>query len=657
MNLSKQLHRVFIPALIPYFLEKGRLWLQEHEQEVLEAQQTQPFFQDNLLVIEQAQVLSLSAFLRRLDELGYEKVQQTEQLGEFSNRGNLVEVFPLSLAHAIRIEFTGNVIETIEPFSLAIEDEFSAKEFLKKRLKNQLLFSDLKSLKEGDYIVHLDHGVAVYKGPSFAVAKDGPLQKYYILEYAAGDKLWIPAGLERKLSRYVGFTAPKISRLGSVLWQKTKRKVKEEAEKIAKELLQIYAQKEIALRPPYEKESEIEKELKASFPYQETPDQIQALRDIEEDLQKEIPMDRLVCGDVGFGKTEIALRTMVRAVSNGYQTALLCPTTILAHQHFQNFTERVSRLPIKIALLSRLQSKKEQTRIVGALRRGELDIVIGTHRLLSQDVSFNKLGLLVIDDEQRFGVKQKERLRNVRASLDVLSLSATPIPRTLEMALSSLKKISLVQTPPMGRKAPRMVVALRTNRIIKEAMEKELRREGQIYYLHNRIGTIGLVKKLLETLLPGVRCALIHAKISEKQLIDTMEKFRNQKFSLLIATTLIQNGLDIPTVNTIIIEDVTLLGLGEAYQLRGRVGRSQEEPFVYFLHGKKLGEKAKMRLEALKESAALGSGYRIALRDMKIRGAGNILGKEQSGAVNAVGLNLYCQMLSLAVEHLRGTPK
>ncbi|MCH7552051.1 DEAD/DEAH box helicase, partial [Patescibacteria group bacterium] len=482
--------------------------------------------------------------------------------------------------------------------------------------------------------------------------------------------LFVTEGIERKLARYVGYTNPKVSRLGSVLWQKTKRKVKAEIEKLAKELLELYANRETAQRPAYAKEDEIEEQLAASFPYEETPDQLQAFEDINKDLAKTEPMDRIICGDVGFGKTEIALRTMARAVKSGYQTALLAPTTILAYQHFQNFQDRLDSLPIQVALLSRLQTKKEQQKILKDLKEGKIDMVIGTHRLLSKDVEFSPppggLGLLVIDDEQRFGVKQKEKFRELRTTLDVLSLSATPIPRTLYMALSSLKGISMIQTPPEGRLPVKVTIAPKRDNIIKKAIEAELKRKGpastrgdsstrggQIYYLHNRIGTIEQVKKHLEKLVPQARIGIAHGRLKEGELIKIIDEFRAKKFDILLATTIIENGLDLPNVSTLLVDDTTKLGLAQAYQIKGRVGRSRIQSYAYFLYGGKLSEKAKLRLKALKEAEALGSGYKIALRDLEIRGAGNILGKEQSGSVNAIGLNLYCQMLSMAVEKMK----
>ena len=654
------LNKVLIVGLTPYFLEKGNFWLEQNIKKILEARKTQSFFEDNTLYIEKNQNYNFSQLLRKLDEMGYERVLEISEPGEFSQRGGVIDVFPVNLNQAVRFDFLGNMIAGIEMIPVRIEDEELAKEILKKKLKSQKLFSDLKGLKEGDYLVHLDHGVGVFKNFSYILNS-----KYYILDYAAGDKLYVPLGLERKLSRYIGFVEPKISRLGSQLWQRTKRKIKEEAEKLAKELLEIYAQREIAARPPYIGDNEIDLELVSGFPYQETPDQIDVMKDIKKDLEKETPMDRIVCGDVGFGKTEIALRTIMKAVNSGCQTAMICPTTILANQHSLNFKERLKNLPVKIALLSRLQGKKEQKEIIENLKSGKIDILVGTHRVLSKDVEFSNLGLLVIDDEQRFGVKQKEKLKKIRASLDILSLSATPIPRTLYLALSSLKEISLIQTPPEGRLQVQTFILPFGEGTIKKAMENEVKRGGQVYYLHNRVENIGAVKNFLESLMPKIKFGIAHGRLKEKELIKIMADFQQKSIDVLIATTIIENGLDLPNVNTLIVADSTKLGLAQAYQIRGRVGRSHTQAFAYFLHGSRLSEKvypvrsrrlsngAKMRLDALKEAEELGSGYKIALKDLEIRGAGNILGKEQSGNINRVGLNLYCQMLSEAIEKLK----
>ncbi|MBZ9578444.1 DEAD/DEAH box helicase [Patescibacteria group bacterium] len=648
MIKEKNLNRVLIVSIIPYFLEKGSFWFEENFEKILQIRKVQSWWQDNTLIPEENQIFNFSQFLRKLDELGYEKVYKVGGIGEFSQRGGIIEVFPINLNFPLRFEFLGNKILEIERLKIEVKNEKEVKERLKKKLKYQKIYSQLDHLKTGDFLVHLDHGIGIYN-QQLTINN----QQYHQLEYAEGDRLYVPVGLERKLSRYIGFTQPKISRLGSPLWQRTKKKIKEEAEKLAKELLEIATIREIATRPPYLPSNEIDFQLASGFQYTETPDQIQVIEEIEKDLEKNRPIDRLICGDVGFGKTEIALRTMIRVVNSGYQAVMICPTTILANQHFQNFKERLKNLPVKINLLSRLQLKREQKEIIKKLREGKIDIIIGTHRILSKDVAFKNLGILIIDDEQRFGVRQKEKLRKIRSSLDVLSLSATPIPRTLYLALSSLKKISLIQTPPVGRLPVKTFILPWSEKVIKEAIENEISRGGQIYYLHNRIETIGVVKNLLENLVPGARIGIAHGRLREKELIKVMTKFQNKIINVLVATTIIENGLDFPNVNTLIVADGTRLGLAEAYQIRGRVGRSHIKAFAYFLYGRNLSEKAKMRLKALKEAEALGSGYRIALKDLEIRGAGNILGREQSGNINQVGLNLYCQMLSEAIEKLK----
>jgi transcription-repair coupling factor (superfamily II helicase) len=645
--------KILIAGIIPYFLEKDNFWFEQNLNKILEAKKTQSFFEDNTVLLEKNQNCNLSELLRKLDEMGYEKVLQVSDPGEFSQQGGVINVFPVNLNHAVRFDFLGNKIESIEILPIEITNEENSKNLLKKKLKSQKLFSDLKGLKPGDFLVHLDHGIGRFCG----IEKIENSESYYALEYAQSDRLYVPVGLERKLSKYIGFTEPKISRLGSELWQRTKKKIKEEAEKLAKELLEIYAKRETANRQPYLDDEEIQKEISGNFKYLETPDQAQAIKDIKKDMALEKPMDRIVCGDVGFGKTEVALRAMIKAAISGRQAAILCPTTILANQHFQNFRERLKNLPIRVAMLSRLDTKKRQKELIQELKSGKIDIIIGTHRLLSNDVDFNNLGLLVIDDEQRFGVRQKEKFKKMRASLDVLSLSATPIPRTLYMALSSLKNISLIQTPPAGRLAVKTFVMPFKKDLIKKAIENELARNGQVYYLHNRVETIEMAKKFLEELCPkksaGWRMGIAHGRLKEKKLIEVMADFQSKKTNVLIATTIIESGLDLPNVNTLIVADATKLGLSQAYQIRGRIGRSNLQAFSYFLHGKRLSDLTGERLSALKEAEELGSGYRIAMKDLEIRGAGNILGKEQSGSINSVGLNLYCQILSEAVDKMK----
>ena len=655
MNTTNEKTSLLIVSITPYFLEKEGIWFTENLQKMLDAQHTQSFFQDNIIFVQKDKSYNFSEFLRKLDEMGYERVFKVSDPGEFSQRGGIVDVFPINSTKAVRLDFLGNEIDQIKILDVKIEDEKKAKEILLKRLKSQKLFSELKGLNPGDYLVHLDHGIGRFvEITDFNLSQEGQAQKYYILEYAESDKLYVPLGLERKLSKYVGFTDPKLSRLGSVVWQKTKRAIKEEVEKLAKDLLALYAQKEVSERPAYEPDKELESQFKTSFIYEETPDQLQAISDIKKDLSKTKPMDRIVCGDVGFGKTEVAMRAALLASANNRQTALICSTTILANQHYNSFKKRFENLPVRIGMLSRLQTKTEQKKIISELKDGHIDILIGTHRLLSKDISFKNLQLLIIDDEQRFGVKQKEKLRQNKSSLDVLSLSATPIPRTIYLALSSFKNISLIQTPPQGRQAVQTKVLKYNTKAIEKAINFELQRKGQVYYLHNRVESIEKAKKEIQKLCPNAKPSIIHGRMSEKQMIKIMDDFQKEKTNVLVATTIIENGLDLPKVNTIIIEDATRLGLSQAHQIRGRVGRSNIKSFAYFLYNQQsLTPLANERLKALEDAQELGAGYRIAIKDLELRGAGNILGKEQSGAINKIGLNLYSQILSEAVEKMR----
>ena len=654
VNLDKTL----IVSIAPYFLEKEVFWFQENLDEILTSSKTQSFFQDNTIFLETGKKYDLLQLLRKLDEMGYEKVFKVDFPGEFSQQGGIIDVFPINTTSAVRLDFLGNTIENVKVLDIKIEDHEKAKDILKKKLQSQKLFSDLKNVKTGDYLVHLDHGVAKFTGIEKVLIENEKTntkteEEYYVLEYAQSDKLYVPKGLERKLSSYVGFINPIISRLGSSLWQKTKRKIKEDVEKLAKELLNLYSKKEVTTRSPYLQDPELESQLHAGFLYQETPDQLQAIEDIKKDLSEEKPMDRIVCGDVGFGKTEIAIRTAFLAGINNYQTAIICPTTILANQHFNNFKERFKNLPFKIAMLSRLQSKREQRAVIENIKEGKVDVVIGTHRILSKDIEFKNLQLLIIDDEQRFGVKQKEKLRQKNPSLDILSLSATPIPRTIYLALSNFKNISLMQNPPLGRSSIATDIAPYNSNNIKKAILFELARGGQIYFLHNRVETIEKTKEKLKKLVPEAKFSSIHGRMDEKKLMGVMDNFTRGKTNVLVATTIIENGIDLPNVNTIIIEDASRLGLSQAYQIRGRVGRSHIKSFAYLFYPKKLTDIARERLKVLDEASELGSGYKIAIKDLELRGAGNILGREQSGSINKIGLNLYCQMLTESVEKLR----
>ncbi|MDP2909663.1 MAG: CarD family transcriptional regulator [bacterium] len=656
--MENLIDNVLIASITPYFLEKGFVWFEENLQKITAARKTQSFFEDNTVILEKDQTINLYELLRKIDEMGYEKVLKVEDPGEFSVLGGVMGIFPINRKRAIRLDFLGNKIEIIEEIGKEIEDEEKSKEILKKKLKSQRIYSDIKNLKVGEYLVHLDHGIGRFMGFEKIDFRERNSENYYILEYGAGDKLYVPVGLERKISRFVGFSEPKLSRLSSPVWQITKRKMKENAIKLAKELLEVEANRKISEREPFLQNNELDEKIISSFKYEETPDQASAIYDIKRDLEKNKPMDRLIAGDVGFGKTEVALRAAIKVANSGAMACILSPTTILACQHYQNFEKRLKDLPINVALLTRLQGKKEKEKIIKNLKESKIDILIGTHRLFSKeiiDLLFLKdgRGLLVIDDEQRFGVKQKEKLKQLRSKIDILSLSATPIPRTLHLALSAIKEISLIQTPPEGRLPVRTFVAPWSKDMIKDAIKRETSRGGQVYYLHNKIESMEGIRGFVQELVPESKIETIHARMPDKDLIRAISNFQNKKADILISTTIIENGIDLANVNTLIVDDSANLGLSQAYQLKGRVGRSNVQGFAYFFHKEKMGEKAKLRLEALEEMQELGAGYRVALRDLEIRGAGNILGREQSGSINKVGLNLYCQMLSEAVEKLK----
>lgn len=660
MNMS--IGRILIVALTPSILEKGLVWFKENERRIEKAishpDAAAGFWQKNSIVIERGQRVMLSELLRKLTDFGYEKYQRVQLPGEFSQAGGTVTLFPINAPCAFRVELGGNAIENIEEVS-QIKNETPEsplkKVIYKDKHRRREIPADLANLKAGDYVVHLDHGIGKLLTKKCIHLEDDRLSSVYILEYANSDKLTVPEEVSHKLSPYIGFSTPTIYRLGGSLWHKTKRKVKEDVVKTAKELLKIYAERELAKRAPYEIRDEMLTQIEQGFEFEETPDQKKALEEIALDMSKNIPMDRLICGDVGFGKTEVAIRAAARAAVSNRQVALIAPTTVLAWQHFQTFNSRFDKFPIKISLLSRVQSGSEQKNIIEELKKGDIDVVIATHRLLQKDIEFKNLGLLIIDEEQRFGVKQKEKLKGMRADIDVLSLSATPIPRTLYFSLAGLKNISNIQTPPPSRLPIKTQVLARSKKIIKDALREELALGGQVYYLHNRISTIDAAERKIQELAPSnAKIAIAHAKLPDHKLIEIIDDFRNKKFDILVATTIIENGLDLSNVNTLIVEDASRLGLAQAHQLRGRIGRGDKQAFAYFLYSpKKLTEAGKRRLETLQRYQDLGAGYEIAMRDLEIRGAGNILGREQHGAINRIGLNLYCQMLNEAVEEIK----
>ncbi len=527
----------------------------------------------------------------------------------------------------------------------------------RRRVAGGIPVSSLLDLRENDYVVHVAYGIGVYRGMVKRVI-DGAEKDYLLIQYAGPDRLYVPADQIDRVQRYVGTEGarPTVNRIIGTDWQRTTRRVKEQAREIARQLVELYAARELAERPVLGEDSPWQAEMEEAFPYEETPGQLQAIADVKADLNTNRPADRLICGDVGFGKTEVAIRAAFKMVESGRQVAVLCPTTVLAAQHHTTFTERLAAYPIKIELLSRFRSKAEQKATVTNLRTGATDIVIGTHRLLSKDVEFHRLGMVVIDEEQRFGVAQKERLKELRKSVDVLTLTATPIPRTLSMALSGLRDLSVIEDPPGGRLPIVTHVREYDDVLVRDAILREIERGGQVYYVHNRVETIDNAAMRIQRLVPDVRIRIGHGQMSEDELERIMHGFYLQEYDVLVCTTIIENGLDIPNVNTIIVENADHMGLSQLYQLRGRVGRSSRQAYAYLLvrPGRLLTEEAEQRLAAIKEFTALGSGYHIAMRDLEIRGAGNLLGAQQSGAMSAVGFDMYCRLLAQAVAETRG---
>ncbi len=517
---------------------------------------------------------------------------------------------------------------------------------------------DLRALAVGDYVVHVEHGIGKYLG---LLHKDigGLTVDLLVVEYAGSDKLYLPVYRLNQIQKWSGGEgAPKVDRLGGQTFSKTKQRVEKQVRQMADELLRLYAERQAVVGDALPDPDDDYRAFEATFPFDETPDQARAIDEVFKDLETPKPMDRLVCGDVGFGKTEVAIRAAFRTAQAGKQVAVLCPTTVLAQQHTISFEARMREYPIKVASLSRFQSKNEQSDVVRGLKDGTVDIVIGTHRLLSKDVHFKQLGLLVVDEEQRFGVTHKERIKQLRRNVDVLTLTATPIPRTLQMAVSGLRDMSLIATAPVARRAIRTIVTRADDAVIREAIRRELGRGGQIFFVYNRIDGIYERAARVQALVPEARVAVGHGQMAEAALEQTMFDFIEGRYDVLVSTAIIESGLDIPRANTIIIDRADIFGLAQLYQLRGRVGRSKDRAYCYLVvpPPSSMTDEARARIEALERHTDLGSGFQIASLDLELRGAGDLLGAEQSGSVASVGFDLFCQMLEEAVHELRGEP-
>jgi len=608
-----------------------------------------------------------------LIKYGYENIgrSQVVEEGQFSFRGGLLDLWLERYKIPVRIDLIGSKIEGIYLFNpLTNEKIKNIKELIiipfrslpnlekiwRKRGEKNYKKIFLSELKEGDYVVHIDNGIGKFVGYSRKNV-GGVEAENLVIEYARGDKLFVPVNQVERLTKYVGVgkKKPLLTTLGTQSWEKIKQKVKDSVINTAKELLDIYAKRELIKRKPYPADSSWQKILEGNFEFRETEDQLKAIGDIKKDLESNKPMDRLLVGDVGFGKTEVALRAAFKVAQGEKQVAFLVPTTILAEQHFHLFKHRLKDFPIRVEILSRLTNKNQQKNIIKDVEKGRVDILIGTHAILSKKVKFANLGLLIIDEEHRFGVNQKEKLKKERLEVDVLSLSATPIPRSLQLSLAKIRDISFLTNAPFGRLPIETFVFEYDLDQIKQALEKELARKGKAFYLSNRIVSLHSIAAKIADLLPKAKVAFAHGQMSNSSLEKVMNQFYQDEIDILVCTTIIGSGLDVPNVNTIIIEDAHQLGLADLYQLKGRVGRGENKAYAYLFYpkGYKPTGKAAQRLLAIKEAVELGSGFRIASQDLEIRGAGNLLGTEQSGNISLVGFELYLQLLSQAVEQLR----
>lgn len=555
-------------------------------------------------------------------------------------------------------------------FGIELVDEkiviISANELFKTRnikkpkyfkYKNAKVLKDYQELNIGDYVVHDNHGIGQYLGIK-TLEVQGFHKDYLYVAYAGDDTLYIPVEQFKMIRKYSSNEGkvPKINKLGGSQWQKTKAKARSKVDDIADKLIEIYSARINQPGYAFPSDSEIQLEFERSFGYELTVDQLRSVEEIKADMEKSQPMDRLLCGDVGFGKTEVALRAAFKAILGNKQVAFLCPTTILSMQHYKTMIARFKDFPVKIALLNRFTSTKEKKQILSDLKLGNIDLLVGTHRILSKDIVFKDIGLLCIDEEQRFGVKQKEKIKEYRKTIDVLTLTATPIPRTLQMSLMGIRGLSQIETPPKNRQPVQTYVIEKNNVLIKQIIERELARDGQVFYLYNRTSQIANVAYNITLSVPGARVAVGHGQMDKNELEDVMMRFVNKEFNVLVCTTIIETGIDIPNANTIIVEDADKFGLSQLYQIKGRVGRSNRGAYAYLLYNptKVLNEEASKRLKAIKEFTELGSGYKIAMRDLAIRGSGDILGGTQSGFIDSIGFEMYMKILQDAINEKMG---
>lgn len=597
----------------------------------------------------------------------YRRVNRVIEPGDFAQHGEIIDVFPANYDSPIRIALDDNRIRRISSYNIksgkaiwqhqiSIVLPFKTHKTDSFAYSSENPISNFIDIQKGDYVVHNIHGIGRYLGLT-RLEINKKQKDHLVIEYEGGDKLFVPQHDLHLVQKYVGFhkRPPRVYKLGSQEWKRVKTSIQKRIQRLAAELLHVQAMRASLQGFKFSPDSPWQEEFEKSFPFPETPDQTKATRDVKADMESSSPMDRLLCGDVGFGKTEVALRAAFKAVMDGKQVAVLVPTTILAEQHYYNFKVRLKDFPVQAAMLSRFRNPSQQKQIIEGVKKGTTDIVIGTHRLLSHDIAFKDLGLIIIDEEQRFGVKAKERLKHFKLLADVLVMTATPIPRTLYMSLTGAKDISIIATPPKNRIPVVTQIIDFDENIIREAMERELKRRGQVFFLHNRVEDIEKISKIISSHVPSARIATAHGQMPGRVLEDVMLRFLKGEIDILICTSIIESGIDVPNANTLIVNRADVFGLSELHQLRGRVGRFTNQAYAYFIVPSHLtlSGVAKSRLKALEKYSELGSGFQIAFEDLQIRGAGNLLGREQSGYITSVGFDLYCRLLKESVEHLK----
>jgi transcription-repair coupling factor (superfamily II helicase) len=611
----------------------------------------------------------LDAVVALLVGFGYARQEQTIEEGDFSRRGGILDIFPFTFELPIRIELDGDravSIKTFNPVSgeslwehriaiiLPIKKSHASKTAV---FEENFLVENFLDIDSGDYVVHSQHGIGRFLGLDKIKIKD-TLRDHLVIEYDRQEKLYVPVDEMHLVQKYIAFQArrPKLYRLGGKEWARIKEKTRKAVQKFAWEVLSLQAMRLSVGGFAYAQDSDWQKQFEGTFSYKETPDQVKATAEVKLDMESSKPMDRLLCGDVGYGKTEVAMRAAFKAAMDNKQVAFLVPTTILAEQHYRNFSRRIGNFPLRVEMLSRFRSKSEQKEIIEGIARGSVDVVIGTHRLISSDIKFKDLGLVIIDEEQRFGVRTKEKLKTLRLNTDVLTLTATPIPRTLYMSLMGAKDLSAINTPPQNRLPIKTVVVEYDQDLIGQAISRELERKGQVYFIHNQVQDIEKIKDKITGILPaGTRAAVAHGQMPGAALEQVMSDFLKAKIDILFCTTIIESGIDIPNVNTIIVNNAHRFGLADLHQLRGRVGRFNRHAYAYFVipRNEALDTDARKRLNAIEEHAHLGAGFKIAMEDLEIRGAGNLLGIEQHGFIMAVGFDLYCRLLREAIGTLK----